>query len=53
MCNLRDKTIKQMSYYTRLQRYSQEKAEVIEKNPGIDPADLEVVLYQLRQKWRI
>lgn len=53
MCNLRDKTIKAMSYENRLKRYAQEKQEVIEQNPGISGADLDEKLFQLRRKWRI
>lgn len=50
MCNLRDKTIKAMSYENRLKRYAQEKQEVIEQNPGISGADLDEKLFQLRRK---
>lgn len=53
MSNLRDKTIKAMSYENRLRRFSQEKTEFIERNPGISGADLDEKLFQLRRKWRI
>lgn len=50
---IRDKTIKAMSYETRLRRYAQEKTEFIEQNPGIKGNELDEKLYQLRKKWRI
>ena len=53
MCNLRDKTIKAMSYETRCRRYHQEKTEVIEKSAGLSNAEIDEKLYQLRRKWRI
>lgn len=53
MCNLRDKTIKAMSYETRLRRYVQEKAEVIENSAGKSATEIEDALYELRKKWRI
>ena len=50
---IRDKTIKAMAYETRLKRYAQEKAELIERNPGISGSELDEKLYLLRKKWRI
>ena len=53
MCNLRDKTIKAMSYNNRLKRYTQEKAEVIENSAGKSDKEIDDALYRLRRKWRI
>lgn len=42
-----------LSYERRLQKYHEEKQELLKKNPMISPAELEKQIKRLANKWRI
>ena len=42
-----------LSYQTRLQRYLQEKQQLIRKNPTLPPAELDNKIKKLANKWHI
>lgn len=50
---MKQKKLYPMSYERRLQRYHEEKQQLLKKNPMMSPTELDKVIKKLADKWKI